>query len=50
MTTYVYDRLDEAASEIRVLVILPGDFNDPVEALLLTTVLTNEFVPKYEAL
>lgn len=50
MQKYIYDSLDEEAGEIRLLIILPGAQDDPIELLLYTTVLTDEFTPQYEAL
>lgn len=50
MKEYVYDDLDDSASEIRLLILLPGEKDDPVQALLLTTPLTRRSVPRYEAL
>lgn len=50
MEDYVYDALDEEASEVRILLLLPGERDDPIQALLFTTVLTREDYPDYEAL
>lgn len=44
---YKYTPIDEATGEIRVLILLPARFKDPVEGLLLSTPFTN--VPEYEA-
>ena len=47
---YEYTPIDEAAGEIRFLILLPASFEDPVEGLLVSTPFTAEDLPEYEAL
>ena len=50
MAPYEYSPLDERASEIRLMTILPGRFDDDVFITMETVVLTKEHTPQYEAL
>ncbi|KAK0510554.1 hypothetical protein JMJ35_006986 [Cladonia borealis] len=50
MAPYEYSALDESASEIRLMTLLPGRFKDDIFITMETVVLTKEHVPQYEAL
>ena len=50
MAPYEYSALDEEASEIRLMTLLPGRFGDDVLITLETVTLTKEHTPQYEAL
>ena len=50
MAPYEYSILDEEASEIRLMTLLPGRFKDDVSITMETVVLTREHAPQYEAL
>ena len=50
MAPYEYSALDEDASEIRLMTLLPGRFEDDVFITMETVVLTKEHTPQYEAL
>ena len=50
MAPYEYSVLDEEASEIRLMTLLPGRFKDDVSITMETVVLTREHAPQYEAL
>ena len=50
MAPYEYSALDEEASEIRLMTLLPGRFKDDISITLETVTLTEEHVPQYEAL
>ena len=50
MAPYEYSALDEEASEIRLLTLLPGRFEDDIFITMETVVLTKEHTPQYEAL
>lgn len=47
---YQYEHVDEIAFEVRFLILLPGERGDPVQGLLLSSPLTKERFPHYEAL
>ena len=50
MAPYEYSALDESASEIRLMTLLPGRFKDKISIIIETAVLTKEHIPQYEAL
>ena len=50
MAPYEYSALDEEASEIRLMTLLPGRFKDDISITMETVVLTKEHTPQYEAL
>lgn len=50
MNEYQYQPVDEATSEVRFLVLLPGERGDPIEGMLFNAPLTEERFPDYEAL
>ena len=50
MAPYEYSSLDESASEIRLMTLLPGQFEDKISITMETVVLTKEHIPRYEAL
>ena len=50
MAPYEYSALNESASEIRLMTLLPGRFEDDVIITLETVILTKENTPQYEAL
>ena len=50
MAPYEYSVLDERASEIRLMTLLPGRFEDDISIAMETVVLTKECIPQYEAL
>lgn len=50
MAPYEYSALDESASEIRLMTLLPGRFEDDISITIETVVLTKEHIPQYEAL
>ena len=50
MAPYEYSALDESASEIRLMTLLPGLFEDDISITIETVVLTKEHIPQYEAL
>ena len=50
MAPYEYSALDEDASEIRLMTLLPGQFEDDIFITMETVVLTKEHIPQYEAL
>ncbi|KAL8923554.1 MAG: hypothetical protein Q9208_004500 [Pyrenodesmia sp. 3 TL-2023] len=50
MPPYRYKPLDPEAKTIRLMRLLPGNFDDDIRVSLRTTVLTEEHVPEYEAL
>ena len=50
MAPYEYSALDEDASEIRLMTLLPGRFKDDISITLKTVTLTKEHTPQYEAL
>jgi len=50
MAPYEYSPLDESASEIRLMTLLPGRFKDKTFIIIETAVLTKEHNPQYEAL
>lgn len=50
MRNYIYDQPNEQSSNIRILVLLPGRFDDPLKGLLYTTTLDAKHTPTYEAL
>lgn len=50
MQKYQYEPVSEDAFEIRFLILLPGEREDPVQGLLLERTLTKEDFPVYEAL
>ena len=50
MAPYVYSVLDEKASEIRLMTLLPGRFKDKVSIIIKTAILTKNHIPQYEAL
>lgn len=50
MSPYEYSALDESASEIRLMTLLPGRFEDDFFITMETVVLTKELIPQYEAL
>ncbi len=50
MAPYEYSALDEDASEIRLMTLLPGRFEDDISIAMETVVLTEEHIPHYEAL
>ena len=50
MAPYQYSALDEDASEIRLMTLLPGKFQDNIFITLETVTLTRDHVPHYEAL
>ena len=50
MAPYEYSALDEDASEIRLMTLLPGRFEDDVFITMETVVLNKERTPQYEAL
>ena len=50
MAPYEYSALDEDASEIRLMTILPGRFDDDVFITMETVVLVKNNTPQYEAL
>ena len=50
MAPYEYSTLDESASEIRLMTLLPGRFEDDIFITMETVGLTKEHVPQYEAL
>ena len=50
MASYEYSALDEEASEIRLMTLLPGRFEDDISITLETVTLTKKHIPQYEAL
>ena len=50
MAPYEYSALDEDASEIRLMTLLPGRFEDDISITMETVVLTKTNTPRYEAL
>ena len=50
MAPYKYSAVDEDASEIRLMTLLPGRFKDKIYIIIETVVLTKEHIPQYEAL
>lgn len=50
MQAYDYQAVSEDAFEVRFLILLPGERDDPVQGLLLSRPLTTEDFPSYEAL
>lgn len=50
MADYQYAPVDETAFEVRFLILLPGEREDPVQGLLFNRRLTKENFPSYEAL
>ena len=50
MAPYQYSALDEDASEIRLMTLLPGRFENDISITIETVVLTKEDTPQYEAL
>ena len=50
MAPYRYSALDEDASEIRLMALLPGRFDDDISITVETVVLTKKHSPPYEAL
>ena len=50
MAPYQYFALDEDASEIRLMTLLPGEFQDDIFITLETVTLTRDHVPHYETL
>ena len=50
MAPYKYSVLDEDASEIRLMILLPGRFKDDIFITMETVILTKGHYPQYEAL
>ena len=50
MAPYEYTALDESASEIRLMTLLPGRFEDDISITMETVILTKKHIPRYEAL
>ena len=50
MAPYKYSALDEDDSEIRLMTLLPGQFEDDISITLKTVILTKEHIPQFEAL
>ena len=50
MAPYEYSALDESASEIRLMTLLPGQFEDDISITMKTVILTKTHNPHYEAL
>ena len=50
MAPYKYSALNESASEIRLMTLLPGRFEDDISITMETMILTKEDTPQYEAL
>ena len=50
MVPYEYSALNESASEIRLMTLLPGRSEDDISITIETVVLTKKHTPRYEAL
>ena len=50
MAPYKYSALNESASEIRLMTLLPGQIEDDISITMETVILTKEDTPQYEAL
>ena len=50
MAPYKYSALNESASEIRLMTLLPGRFEDDIFITMETVILTKKYIPHYEAL